>query len=88
VEDFAQYSPLLTSFMIEMGLSRLGHPPFNRHIVSGVNFGSRREVSMSVVGNKLVMCTDRESAFTTRVVPQHLLIAHLRCDCLALLRLL
>jgi hypothetical protein len=43
---------------------------------------------MSVVDDKLVMCTDRESAFTTRVVPQHLLIAHRRRDYPALLRLL
>jgi hypothetical protein len=43
---------------------------------------------MPVVDDALVMCTDRESAFTTRVVPKHLLIAHRRRDCPALLRLL
>jgi hypothetical protein len=71
-----------------MRLSRRGHPPFNRHIVSSVNFGSRREVSMSVVDHTPVMCTHRESAFTSRVLPQHPPIAHRRRDCPALLRLL
>jgi hypothetical protein len=74
--------------MLEMKLSRRGHPPFDRRNVSGVNFGSRREVSMSVVDDTFVMSTHRESAFTTRVVPQHLLIAHLSRDCPALLCLL
>jgi hypothetical protein len=43
---------------------------------------------MFAVDDTLVMCTHRESAFTTSVVPQHRLIAHPRRDCPALLRLL
>jgi hypothetical protein len=71
-----------------MRLSRRGHPPFNRHIVSGVNFVSRRELSMTAVDNTLLIGTRRESAFTTRLVSQNLLIAHRRRDCAALLRVL
>jgi hypothetical protein len=41
---------------------------------------------MFVIDDTLVMRTDRESAFPTRIVQQHPLIAHRKRDCPALLR--
>jgi hypothetical protein len=80
IDDFTFTQTFTAVLMLKMRLSHRCRLPFNRHIVSGVNFCARREDSTSIVDDMVVMCTNRESPFTTRDVPQHSLIAHRRRD--------